>query len=58
MEIKDLLRISRATVSNIKSRYCNEGLQGSLIDKPRPGQPKKYSERHEAVAQLEKITQL
>ena len=47
MEIKDLLGISRATVSNIKSRCRSEGLLGSLIDKPRPGQPKKYSERHE-----------
>jgi transposase len=47
MEIKDLLGISRATVSNIKYRYRNEGLQDSLTDKPRPGQPKKYSERHE-----------
>jgi transposase len=47
MEIKEILGISRATVSNIKKRYRNEGLQNSLIDKPRTGQPKKYSERHE-----------
>jgi transposase len=48
MEIKDMLGISRATVSNIKKRYREEGLQSALIDKPRPGQPKKYTERHEA----------
>jgi len=48
MAIKDMLRISRATVSNIKKRYCEEGLQSALTEKPRPGQPKKYTERHEA----------
>ena len=47
MEIKDLLGISRATVSNIKDRYRKEGLRNTLTDKPRSGQPKKYSERHE-----------
>jgi transposase len=47
MEIKDLLGISRATVSNIKDRYRKEGLRKTLTDKPRSGQPKKYSERHE-----------
>ena len=48
MEIKDILGISRATVSNIKKRYREEGLQSALTDKPRPGQPKKYTNRHEA----------
>jgi putative transposase len=48
MEIKDMLGICRATVSNIKKRYREEGLQSALTDKPRPGQPKKYTERHEA----------
>jgi putative transposase len=47
-EIKDTLGISRATVSNIKKRYREEGLQSALTDKPRPGQPKKYTERHNA----------
>jgi putative transposase len=47
-EIKDTVGISRATVSNIKKRYREEGLQSALADKPRPGQPKKYTERHEA----------
>ena len=47
MEIKDILGISRATVSNIKKRYREEGLQSALTDKPRPGQPKKYTNRHE-----------
>jgi transposase len=48
MEIKDMLGICRATVSNIKKRYREEGLQSTLTEKPRPGQPKKYTERHEA----------
>jgi putative transposase len=47
-EIKDTFGISRATVSNIKKRYREEGLQSALTDKPRPGQPKKYTERHSA----------
>lgn len=47
-EIKDTLGISRATVSNIKKRYREEGLQSALTDKLRPGQPKKYTERHNA----------
>ena len=41
IEIKDILGISRATVSNIKKRYREEGLQSALADKERPGQPKK-----------------
>ena len=48
MEIKDTLRISRATVSNIKKRYREEGLQSALAEKPRSGQPEKYTEKHEA----------
>jgi len=53
MEVKDTLRISRATVSNIKRRYRKEGLQNALKEKPRPGQPKKYSETQkvEVIAQ-------
>ena len=48
MDVKDTLRISRATVSNIKRRYRQEGLRSALVDKPRSGQPRKYTERHEA----------
>ncbi len=48
IEIKDILGISRATVSNIKKRYREEGLQSALSEKPRSGQPKKYTKRHEA----------
>ena len=48
MEIKDTMGISRATVSNIKKRYRKEGLQSALKEKPRSGQPQKYTKRHEA----------
>jgi len=47
MEIKDTLRISRATVSNTKKRYREEGLQSALTEKPRSGQPKKYTNKQE-----------
>lgn len=47
-EIKEILGTSRATVSNIKKRYREEGLQNALTEKPRSGQPKKYQERQEA----------
>ena len=46
--IAKILNISRATVSNIKKRYREEGLGNALKEKPRPGQPKKYTEKHEA----------
>jgi putative transposase len=46
--IAEILNISRATVSNIKKRYREEGLQSALTEKPRPEQPQKYTERHEA----------
>jgi len=46
--IKEVLGICRATVSNVKRRYREEGLQSALTEKPRLGQPKKYTEKHEA----------
>ncbi len=48
MEIKETLRISRATVSNTKKRYREEGLQSALTEKPRSGQPRKYTDVQEA----------
>ena len=46
--IAEILNISRATVSNIKKKYREEGLGSALKEKPRPGQPRKYTEKHEA----------
>jgi len=48
IKVKKILGISRATVSNIKKRYREEGLQSALTEKARSGQPKKYLKRHEA----------
>ena len=48
MEIKDTLHIVRATVSNTKRRFREEGLQNALVEKPRSGQPRKYSNKEEA----------
>jgi transposase len=44
----EILNISRATVSNVKKRYREEGLKSALMEKTRSGQPKKYTERHKA----------
>ena len=48
IEIKETLHIVRATVSNTKKRYREEGLQNALVEKPRSGQPRKYSNKEEA----------
>ena len=46
--------ISQATKSHrqkiwrTKTRYLNEGLQATLEEKPRSGQPKKYNDKEEA----------
>jgi putative transposase len=53
-EIAKILGIGRNTVLRIRKRYLEEGLQSALVDKPRPGQPEKYNERHvaEIIAQV------
>lgn len=48
MVIKETLYISRATVSNTKKRYREEGLLSALSEKPRSGQPRKYTDKQEA----------
>jgi transposase len=47
-EIAEILGVGRNTIWRIKRRYREEGLESALKDKPRSGQPKKYTERHEA----------
>jgi len=47
-EIKEIMRTSRGTVSNVKKRYLEEGLKSALTENPRSGQPKKYTEQREA----------
>ena len=52
-EIAKILGVGKNTALRIRKRYLEEGLQSALVDKPRPGQPEKYNERHvaEIVAQ-------
>jgi transposase len=47
-EIAKTLDVGRNTVWRTKKKYREEGLQSALAEKPRSGQPKKYTETHEA----------
>ena len=46
-EIAKILDITPKTVSKIKKRYLDEGLDSTLNDRPRSGQPKKYGVKEE-----------
>ena len=52
-EIARTLLIDRSTALRIRKKYLKEGLKSTLVDKPRSGQPEKYTERHatEIIAQ-------
>ena len=47
-EIAEILDVGRNTVWRIKTKYRKEGLESALAEKPRSGQPKKYTEKHNA----------
>ena len=47
-EIAEILDVGRNTVWRIKKKYRKEGLESALAEKPRSGQPKKYTEKHNA----------
>ena len=47
--IAEYLGIERKTVWRTKKRYVNEGLEAALSERPRSGQPRKYTERDQAV---------
>ena len=51
--ISHLLGMSVATVYNLRKRYDQQGLQGAINEKTRPGQPRKVTQQVEA-----QITQL
>jgi putative transposase len=51
-EIAETLGVSRNTTLNIRRRYVEEGLSNALSDKPRSGQPIKYTEKHVAAILL------
>ena len=46
--IADALSISRRTVVRIRKRFCEEGLESALNERPRPGQRRKLDERAKA----------
>jgi transposase len=47
-EIVDFLDVERTTVWRTRKRYLEEGLDKSLQEKQRSGQPKKYGTKQEA----------
>ena len=46
--IAGALSISRRTVVRIRKRFCEDGLESALNERPRPGQKRKLDERAEA----------
>ena len=48
-EIMDSLGVSARTVAATRQRFVEEGIQGALNEKPRPGRPAKFTGRDEAV---------
>ncbi len=51
-EIVEILKISRPTVNQIRKRYCQEGLDSAINEKPRSGAPPKIDGRVEAQVTL------
>ena len=46
--IAEALSIGRRTVVRIRKRFCEEGLESALTERPRPGQKRRLDERAEA----------
>ncbi len=52
-EITKQLGATPVTIRNIEKKYCTEGLEAALKEKPRPGQPKKvFKETETAIIAL------
>jgi transposase len=47
-EISDFIGVDRVTIWRTKKRYIEQGIEQSLEEDKRPGQPKKYETEHEA----------
>jgi putative transposase len=47
-EIAETLQVSRGTTFQVRRRYCQEGLEAALHDRPRSGAPPKVTQRLEA----------
>jgi transposase len=52
VEIAQALKISSGTVQRIRQRYCQQGLETALKEKPRPGAPPKVDSRLDAQLTL------
>lgn len=48
-EIMEALGVSARTVAATRQRFVEEGIEGALNEKPRPGRPPKLTGRDEAV---------
>jgi len=48
-KIVEMLGCCKATIGNIKKSYIEKGLEATLEDNPRSGQPKKLDGRQEAM---------
>lgn len=48
LEITDFLDVGRNTVSRTKQKFLRQGIHAALEEEPRPGQPVKYTPKHEA----------
>lgn len=46
--ISKMLKVHRQRIWRIKKRFMKEGLNAALEEKPRSGQPAKYTNKHEA----------
>ena len=46
-EISKMTNVHRQGIWRIKKRYFEEGLDSAIYEKPRSGQPKKYTEKEE-----------
>ena len=51
-QITEALKVSKSTVSRIRTRYCDGGLACALHEKPRSGAPPKIDGRTEAQLTL------
>lgn len=51
-EIAEILKITKPTVNQIRKRYCQEGLDSAINDKPRSGAPPKIDGTIEAQVTL------
>ena len=57
LEISQILGVGRNTAWRTRKRYLEKGLEGALTESPRPGQPRKYTERHKAEIIAQACTQ-